>query len=159
MRLEANESKLVSSYTYVISKKICEYERKKWIQTYVVVPPSDGVKHTPVKQVTKQPVHIEKSVVVPIPTPIHVEPQKIDLSALNIIVSKLENIVNTIQFQNVDRATTTVTNAQVKPNEPIFIPSKIMPDSADVRIKVATTESESTDFDSSLKILRGIKKT
>ena len=154
IRLEANESKQISSYAYLMSKKICEYEKKKWVHVHIVTQPlSNTAKYAPIQQIVQQPVHVENHV------PVRTEPQKIDLSALNTIVSKLETIVNSIQFQSVERATGTTTQTiQTKSNEPIFIPSKIMPDTAEVRIKVATTESESLDFDSSLKALRGMKK-
>ena len=151
IRLEANESKQISSYAYLMSKKICEYEKKKWVHVHIVTQPlSNTAKYAPIQQIVQQPVRVENHV------PVRAEPQKIDLSALSTIVSKLETIVNSIQFQSVEIATGTTT--QTKSNEPIFIPSKIMPDTAEVRIKVATTESESLDFDSSLKALRGMKK-
>jgi hypothetical protein len=164
--LNAGESKLISDQVYNSSKKIKIYEQKKWVTSQ----PRSSTAHFTPYQITASPVTAPPpppSVVVPPPPPppppVAPQPPVIQSPspttphseiALQGLVSRLETLVNTLQTPRYHSP------SPIQPisNDPLFIPSKIVPESADVHINVSSAESDGQNFDSGLQALKKTRK-
>jgi hypothetical protein len=100
---------------------------------------------------TREPV-IEPSVQISVPTSIP------EISILKGLVSKLETMINNFPIHTISTAIIHKSDSIQPSDEPIFIPSKIVPDSSDIQMNINTTESNNQDFDSGLEALKNAKK-
>lgn len=147
-------SKLISDYTYNASRHIKEYEQKKWVS--IATRPSPAV---------KAPIPIWPFSATPPPVQTAHAPSS-EVTILHGLVAKLENIIHSLH--SAPRAAVPVATSglptyssvpQPQPSdEPMFIPSVIVPSVVDMKINVATTESENKDFDSGLEALKKARK-
>ena len=154
--LNPGESKLISDQLYNSSKKIKEYERRKWIVSQVK---NSNVNFVPY-QITSPSVQS-----VP-PTPVFVPPpppppalvvQQPSNAELQGLVSELRNLISNLQ---VPRHVQTIQTLVQKPisDDPLFIPNKIVPEATDIRINVTSAESDGQNFDSGLQALKKTRK-
>lgn len=153
-------SKLLTEQTYHASRKLKEYEQKKWIAISVRTspPPKAAI---PIWPFSVAPVHPQ----LPVPS---------ESAALHALVTKLEGIVQSLQaplmavsrapapspatiYQAATALPQSMPSSQAS-DEPMFIPKQIMPDAADVNINVATSETEREDYDAGLAALKNTRK-
>ena len=165
VRLDAaggsSSSKLLPEQTFHSSRQIKEYERKKWV-TIEVRPP-----------VAKPPIAVWPFSAAPTPAsvaaPVPVSPPSPESLILQGIMAKLDGMLAAMQkaptpatiYQTAASLPAATSQHQAAPQpsvEPIFIPSQIIPKSADVSINVKTSESESEDFDSGLEALKKARR-
>lgn len=165
VRLDAaggsSSSKLLPQQTFDSSRQIREYERKKWV-TIEVRPPVPIAK-APVAVWPFSAAPPSAPVTAPVLTP---SPEAVMLQG---IMAKLDGMLAAIQkgptpaviYQTAAALPAPVAASQAVPQpsvEPMFIPSQIVPKSADVSINVKTSESESEDFDSGLEALKKARR-
>lgn len=166
--LQAAEARVISEQLYLSSKMLKEYSAKKWIQISSFQEP----KPMPIWPFSKP---------APAPPPPPTTPPVTEeIKALRNNMGSLENRIAELLFAlGAPAATTAVTpipNPQaIRPHgngrlptastdimpelaEPMFVPSQIVPTTADVRIQVNESESEHEDFDSSLDALKNLRK-
>lgn len=155
VRLNASGgNKLLDEHTYSASRLIKEYEQKKWIS---VVTRSEPV--------AKPPIPIWPFSSSPVLPPAPPSPPA-DVVILHGLVAKLENIIHIMQSPARSAAPMHSSGLpiyspapqQQASDEPMFIPSIIVPGVVDMKINVATTETEKEDFDSGLAALKKARK-
>ena len=147
--LHPGESKLISDQLYNSSKKIKEYEIKKWIST-----------HAKNSSTNFSPYQITAPIPVPsVLTPAVQVPEQISDNELRLqsLVSKLENLLSSFQPNKYESKTSQTPTPQTH-DEPHFIPSKILPDMANVHINVSSAESDGKNFDTGLEALKKARK-
>jgi hypothetical protein len=153
----ASSSKLLPEQTFQSSRQIREYERKKWISIEQRVPiPVTPKSPIPVWPFSAAPSHPT----IPPPAPV-------ESAMLQSILAKLDSMAAALQrapvSQVIYQAAASVPDRAIqtagKPSdEPIFIPRQIIPDSAEVKLNVQTTEASTEDFDAGLEALKKARK-
>jgi capsular polysaccharide biosynthesis protein len=162
LRLEPSGSKLLSEQTYKTSRLLREYEQKKWVTVAVRsdAPAKAPVPIWPFSAVSAPRVHEPPPVVAPA-----------EATVLQGLVVELKGIISSLQAPLAAAARTPVTitsptAAAVHPvasiaqpvDEPMFIPRQILPNTADVSINVAKSETEDAGFDAGLEALKKARK-
>ena len=157
VRLEPGSSKELFEHTYNSSRKLKEYEHKKWVSVSVRAA-------TPKKSI---PVWPFSAVASPVSTPVSVPAvvtavQSPDSSILQGLVARLENLIGNLQTRavTVGSAPSAVTHSVIDQpsDEPMFIPEFIIPKSANVSINVDTSESDRHDYESGVEALKNARK-
>ena len=157
--LHPGESKLISDQLYNSSKKIKEYEIKKWISTHAK---NSSTNFSPYQITAPIPPAPIPPAPIPVPsvlTPAVQVPEQISDNELRLqsLVSKLENLLSSFQPNKYESKTSQTPTPQTH-DEPHFIPSKILPDMANVHINVSSAESDGKNFDTGLEALKKARK-
>jgi len=167
--LHPGESKLISDQLYNSSKKIKEYEIKKWISTHAKNSSTNFSPYqitAPIPPAPIPPAPIPPAPIPPAPipvpsvlTPAVQVPEQISDNELRLqsLVSKLENLLSSFQPNKYESKTSQTPTPQTH-DEPHFIPSKILPDMANVHINVSSAESDGKNFDTGLEALKKARK-
>ena len=152
VRLEPGSSKELMEHTFKSSRQLREYEQKKWVGIAVR---SAAPKKVPM------PIWPFSSTPASVPTP--TPSPSPDTTILHGLVAKLENLIVGLQARTSTTGPTAATELTViqqpqRSDEPMFIPSQIVPDTADVSINVATSETDRQGFDAGLEALKKARK-
>ena len=157
VRLDPAGFKTLSAQTYASSKRIQEFEQKKWVNV--------SIRHAPQVKLPVPVWPFSASPVTPsIPPP---PPSTAEASVLQGLVAELKGIIGSLKApQTISAPVTSRTAAApseivyaVQPSdEPMFIPKQILPNTADVNINVAKSETEREGFDDGLAALKKARK-
>jgi hypothetical protein len=154
----ASSSKLLPEQTFMSSRQVREYERKKWItieqRAPAPVPPKPPIPVWPFSAAPSHPT-------IPPPAP------PVESAMLQSIMAKLDSMAAALQraptpqviYQTASALPGQAAQAVSKPSdEPMFIPKQIVPESAEVKLNVQTSEADTEDFDAGLEALKKARK-
>jgi len=158
--------RIIPDRLYTSSRLLIEYQNKKWVRISVC---NQEAPRMPIWPFSKPPAAPPPIPPPPPPSsPVQVSsPASDEVRALRGSVDILTRKINELLQQGpIFQAPIQAYRAPVQDipdslqtvDEPMFLPSSIVPKTADVRIQVTETESESKDFDSSLDALKQARK-
>jgi len=154
--LQARGTQVISDRLHESSRMIKEYSTKKWVHVSFQQDP----KPMPIWPFSKP-----KPISVPTPNP-STDEVTVLKGAVNQLEGRIAELIQAIRSSGptspVYLASTPKTIAAPPVmetiDEPMFIPTKIVPDAADVRINVDQSESDNTNFDSNLDALKSMRR-
>ncbi len=161
----SSSTRVLSEHTYKSSTHIRSCEQRKWVK--VVIRKSFDPKPIPVWPFSKAPAPAQSPPPIVVSAPSHSE------TVLMGLIHKLEGLVNRAQTVAVAPAaapvssqapmvdstpTLRVVEKVIEAPEPMFIPSRIVPQNAEVRIRVDESSKDDDEFASGADALRSLRK-
>ncbi len=145
IRLEAGSSITLQERSYNSSRLIKTYIQNGWI---AVSQFAEAKKPIPIWPFSASPPTVAPTTVT-------------DSSALQSVLARLEHAISSLQSNLVVAPSASLsksTSAAQASDEPMFIPSQILPVDADVQINVDTSETENANYDSGLQALKNARR-
>lgn len=147
--------KILPEQTYHSSRIIKKYERQKWVSTKIIL---DG----PKKSIPVWPFSSTSEIVAPRRPPSSPPPPSPSApnESFHHLETKLDKILDLLRMSSTPSAVRTafIPSAVSAPSEPMFVPSKILPESAEVRINVKESEMDSSGMDEKIEALRKARR-